>query len=67
LHGSGPNLDNFETNDTRELVAGVGFSVEPGVYLAGKFGVRSEVNAYLTDEGAHVTPHEIQQDLILPV
>lgn len=66
LHGSGPNLDNFETNDTRELVPGVGFSVEPGVYLTGKFGVRSEVNAYLTDEAAHVTPKEIQRELILP-
>lgn len=66
LHGSGPNLDNFETNDTRELVPGVGFSVEPGIYLAGRFGVRSEVNVYLTDDGAHVTPREIQRELIGP-
>ncbi|MBI3982229.1 MAG: aminopeptidase P family protein [Gemmatimonadetes bacterium] len=66
LHGSGPNLDNFETNDTREFVTGVGFSVEPGVYLPGRFGVRSEVNAYLADDGAHVTPREIQRELIRP-
>jgi Xaa-Pro aminopeptidase len=66
LHGSGPNLDNFETNDTRELVPGVGFSVEPGVYLPERFGMRTEVNAYLTDERAEVTPREIQQELILP-
>ncbi|HEX9579970.1 MAG TPA: M24 family metallopeptidase [Gemmatimonadales bacterium] len=64
LHGSGPNLDNFETNDTRELVAGVGFSVEPGVYLAGRFGIRSEVNVFLTDQGARVTPRDIQRELI---
>jgi Xaa-Pro aminopeptidase len=66
LHGSGPNLDNFETNDNRELVPGVGFSVEPGVYLAGRFGVRSEVNVYLTEEWAHVTPREMQRELIRP-
>src|SRR5207249_2940160 len=42
LHGSGPHIDNFETADSRALVSGVGFSVEPGVYLPGRFGVRSE-------------------------
>jgi len=66
LHGSGPNIDNFETNDSRELLAGVGFSVEPGVYLEGRFGVRSEVNVFLTDAGPVVTPAEIQRELILP-
>jgi Xaa-Pro aminopeptidase len=66
LHGSGPNIDNFETNDSRELLPGVGFSVEPGVYLEGRFGVRSEVNVFLTDKEAVVTPVEIQKDLILP-
>jgi Xaa-Pro dipeptidase len=66
LHGSGPNLDNFETNDTRELLPGIGFSVEPGVYLEGRFGVRSEVNVFLDDRAAIVTPAEIQKELILP-
>lgn len=66
LHGSGPNIDNFETNDSRELLSGVGFSVEPGVYLEGRFGVRSEVNVFLTDAGPVVTPAEIQRELILP-
>ena len=66
LHGSGPNLDNYETNDTRELLPGIGFSVEPGVYLEGNFGVRSEVNVYLDEQAAVVTPNEIQRELILP-
>ena len=66
LHGSGPHLDSFETNDTRVLLPGVGFSVEPGIYLTGRFGVRSEVNVYYGDGGAEVTPEEIQQELILP-
>ena len=35
LHGSGPHLDDYETHDDRQLVPGVGFSVEPGVYLPG--------------------------------
>ena len=46
LHGSGPHLDDYETHDDRRLGPGIGFSVEPGVYLPGEFGVRSEVNMY---------------------
>ena len=56
LHGSGPHLDDFETHDDRELLPGVGFSVEPGIYLPGRFGVRSEVNVYYGAEGPLVTP-----------
>jgi Xaa-Pro dipeptidase len=65
LHGSGPHLDSYETNDIRVLLPGVGFSVEPGVYLPGRFGVRSEINVVLTAGGAEVTPRVPQHDLIL--
>ena len=63
LHGSGPHIDNFETADTRLLQPGIGFSVEPGIYLPGRFGVRSEINVYLGDAGPEVTPAEPQQSL----
>jgi Xaa-Pro dipeptidase len=65
LHGSGPHIDNFETQDTRALVAGVGFSVEPGVYLPGRFGMRSEINVYLDAAGPEVTPRVPQDELLL--
>ncbi len=65
LHGSGPHLDNFETTDTRELVAGVGFSVEPGIYLPGRFGMRSEINVFLAETGPQVTPRAPQEALLL--
>ncbi len=64
LHGSGPNLDSFETDDVRRLLSGIGFSIEPGIYLTGNFGVRSEVNVVLRDKLVQVTPDEPQQDLI---
>jgi Xaa-Pro aminopeptidase len=64
LHGSGPHLDDYETHDDRRLVPGVGFSVEPGIYLPGEFGVRSEVNMYWGPQGPVVTPAEPQQELI---
>jgi Xaa-Pro aminopeptidase len=67
LHGSGPHLDDFETHDDRLLVPGVGFSVEPGIYLPGDFGVRSEVNVFWGPHGPEATPREPQGNLIVEV
>ncbi|MFQ6030446.1 MAG: M24 family metallopeptidase, partial [Dehalococcoidia bacterium] len=33
VHGEAVNLDGFETQDTRRIIPGVGFSIEPGIYL----------------------------------
>ena len=66
LHGSGPHMDDYETRDDREIIAGCGFSVEPGIYLPGEFGMRSEVNVWWSPDGPVVTPGEIQRDLIVP-
>jgi Xaa-Pro aminopeptidase len=68
LHGAGPHLDNYETREERRLVPGVGFSVEPGVYVpaAGGLpavGARSEVNAYVGEGALLVTPAEPQREL----
>jgi Xaa-Pro aminopeptidase len=55
VHGNGANLDHLETRDERLLLPHTGFSVEPGVYLAGRFGVRSEIDVYWGPDGAEVT------------
>jgi len=65
LHGSGPHIDNFETEDARALVPGVGFSIEPGVYLPERFGMRSEINVYIDSQGPEVNPSHPQDELIL--
>jgi len=65
LHGSGPHIDNFETEDARALVPGVGFSIEPGVYLLDRFGMRSEINVYMDTKGPEVNPSHPQDELIL--
>ena len=44
LHGIGVNLDMVEFPDTRPLLDGSCFSIEPGVYHA-DYGMRSEINA----------------------
>jgi Xaa-Pro aminopeptidase len=63
LHGSGPNIDNLETRDTRTLIPGVGFSVEPGIYLEGDVGFRSEVNMFIGARGPEVTTERPQRRL----
>jgi Xaa-Pro aminopeptidase len=63
-HGQGANMDNFETHDTRLLLPMTGFSIEPGIYLEGDFGVRSEINVALTRDGAEITGAEPQRELL---
>jgi len=65
LHGSGPHLDNLETRETRLLIPGVGFSIEPGIYVEGEFGMRSEVNVYVESDRAVVTPRIYQRELFV--
>ena len=63
VHGNGANMDNVETKDDRRIIPNTCFSVEPGVYLAGEFGVRSEVNVLIDNGKAVVTGRE-QEELV---
>ncbi|PYI93458.1 MAG: hypothetical protein DME97_06525 [Verrucomicrobia bacterium] len=63
-HGNGVNIDNFETRDSRFITAGVCFSIEPGIYQEGKFGVRSEIDVYVGDKDIEVTGQPIQIEII---
>jgi Xaa-Pro dipeptidase len=65
LHGSGPNIDNLETRDTRRLIPGIGFSVEPGIYLPGEVGLRTEIDVLMTPDGPRVTTPQPQRELVL--
>jgi Xaa-Pro dipeptidase len=64
VHGNGVNIDNFETRDSRRIIPGVCFSIEPGIYLPGKFGVRSEINVYVRDNDVEVTGQPIQTAIV---
>ncbi len=54
VHGTGVNMDDYETHDDRRLLPGTGFTIEPGVYLS-EFGVRSEINLVVGERDAAVT------------
>lgn len=63
VHGNGANIDNLETQDSRRILSGTCFSIEPGVYLP-EFGVRSEIDMYVGETAAEVTG-DIQRELLL--
>ena len=54
VHGNGVHLDDYETHDDRRLLAGTGFTIEPGLYFE-TFGVRTEVNMFRDEREALVT------------
>ncbi|MCC7309188.1 MAG: aminopeptidase P family protein [Acidobacteria bacterium] len=64
-HGNGANIDNLETRDSRRLISGTAFSLEPGIYLEGKFGIRSEIDVYIDGSNVIITaPHQTE---IIPI
>ncbi len=65
VHGNGVNLDNLETQDRRRLIPGVGFTIEPGVYLPREgFGIRLEIDCYVHEDRLEITTLPLQDAVI---
>src|SRR5881296_729779 len=64
VHGNGANIDNLETRDGRRLMPRTCFSIEPGIYLVGQFGIRSELDVYLSDREAIVFGQPLQTEIV---
>ncbi len=65
VHGNGVNIDNLETKDERQLVPGICFSIEPGIYLDGEMAARSEIDLFITLKGEAVVAGDEQSELVL--
>ena len=64
-HGSGANMDNYETHDDRRILPGTSFSIEPGIYIPGEIGVRSEISVVIAMDGTVIVPSEpVQQEIV---
>jgi len=65
VHGNGANIDNLETRDERTIIPATSFSIEPGIYLPGKFGVRSEIDVVISkDRKVIVTGLPMQERVV---
>jgi Xaa-Pro aminopeptidase len=60
VHGNGANIDNLETPDTRMVVPNTCFSIEPGIYLPGEFGLRSEIDVFVGEDEVLIAGQPIQ-------
>jgi Xaa-Pro aminopeptidase len=63
-HGPGPNIDNLETEDRRQLMPGHLFSIEPGIYTK-ENGIRTEINVLIGEDGPEITTQPIQEEIVL--
>jgi len=54
VHGTGVNMDDYETHDDRRLLPGTAFTIEPGVYFP-DFGIRTEINMIVRAGSAEVS------------
>lgn len=64
VHGNGANIDNLETPDSRRIIPRTCFSIEPGIYQTGLFGLRSEIDVYVGDSDIEVTGQPIQTEIV---
>ncbi|MDZ7290282.1 MAG: Xaa-Pro peptidase family protein [candidate division KSB1 bacterium] len=53
IHANGVNMDSYETRDSRHIIPGLAFSIEPGIYLP-EFGMRSEIDVYFGEKGPEI-------------
>lgn len=64
VHGNGANIDNLETQDGRRLMPRTCFSIEPGIYLPREFGIRSELDVYVSEQEALVYGEPLQTGIV---
>jgi Xaa-Pro aminopeptidase len=67
IHGNGANMDNLETRDERKILPRTSFSIEPGIYLEGKFGVRSEIDIYISKAMEVIVTGERMQEQVAAI
>ena len=67
VHGPGANMDDFETYDTRTILPGTSFSIEPGVYIPDVLGLRTEIDVIVDHDGSVIVPSEPIQQRVIPI
>lgn len=73
-HFLGVNIDNMETQDQRQLLPGLMFTIEPGIYMPDfnfddspspkGLGIRSEINCFIHPGRVEVTTLPLQTEVM---
>jgi Xaa-Pro aminopeptidase len=67
VHGNGANMDNLETRDERMIIPQTSFSIEPGIYLRDKYGIRSEIDVYISKDREVIVTGLPMQEKVVPI
>ncbi|MHB9291373.1 putative Xaa-Pro aminopeptidase [Hollandina sp. SP2] len=62
-HGCGVNMDSVEFPDSRLILEGSCFSLEPGIYFS-DFGLRTEINVYIMQGKPYISGKDRQFTLL---
>lgn len=73
LHGLGHSLGTMGPHGNagclspkyaKPLTPGMGYTIEPGVYLAGKYGARVEMDCFITQQKEYIITTELQREIV---
>ncbi|MBI2628759.1 M24 family metallopeptidase [Candidatus Pacearchaeota archaeon] len=55
---------NIRLSNKSQLVRNLGYTIEPGIYLKNKFGIRSEIDFYIDDNMKLIITTPIQKEIV---
>jgi len=61
-HGRGRNINR---KNKYPLLKNIGYTIEPGIYMKGKLGARSEMNFYVSSAGKVIVTTPLQRRLVM--
>lgn len=73
LHGTGHGLGfhgchgsdfTLTQKNRRSLKPGILFTIEPGLYFKNKFGIRSEIDCYITEDYKLIITTKVQKEIV---
>jgi len=60
----GPEKNCLRKESKEELSKNLGYTIEPGIYLKGKFGVRSEIDFYISEDNKLIVTTDMQKEIV---
>ena len=54
----------FSPRHGHPITAGIGYTIEPGVYLPGRFGARLEMDCFITSDRQVIVTTELQREVV---
>ncbi|MBT4349247.1 aminopeptidase P family protein [bacterium] len=62
-HGPKPNW--IYQKNKKSLLKNLGYTIEPGIYIENKFGIRSEIDFYISSDDKLIVTTDLQKEIIL--